>query len=155
MHQSNCVLYGPWSYRRPVFWSWRSADYECFSGLPKWLTRRYAMVWLKKLYFHPSEPNFCQIKYAVYSKFCFFIFDASFDLMHSALPFLFISSFPPHCPPPNGWAQCRPLPAFQVGPIFSPSCACLRGCMKVGTVCECLQILGVKGGKETKGVLWF
>lgn len=54
--------------------------------------------------------------------------------MHSALPFLFISSIPLHCPLPNGWAQC-PLPTFQVGPIFSPSCAWLRGCVKVGTVC--------------------
>jgi len=68
------------------------------------------------------------------TKVCFFIFVASFNLMRSALPFLFISSFAPHCRPPNGWAQCHPLPTFHVGPIFSPSCAWLRGCVKVGTV---------------------
>lgn len=59
-------------HHRPVFWRWhwQSADNECFSGLPEWLTHRYAMVSLKKLYFHPSQPNFCQIKDAVYPKVC-------------------------------------------------------------------------------------
>ncbi len=57
-------------HHRPVFWRWQSADNECFSGLPEWLTNRYAMVSLKKLYFHLSQPHFCQIKYAIYSKVC-------------------------------------------------------------------------------------
>ncbi len=85
------------------------------------------------------------------TKVCFFIFVASFNLMRSALPFLFISSFAPHCRPPNGWAQCHPLPTFHVGPIFSPSCAWLRGCVKVGTVLW--VFLAEKEWKKTEGVL--
>ncbi len=159
MHQSNCGLYGHGSYLNYITDLCFGVDSLLIMSASvvyqnDWQTGTQWCHWRNCIsIFH--SLIFVKLNMPFTLRSVFFIFVTSFNLMHSALPFLFIFSFSPYCRPPNGWAQCRPLPTFQVGPILAPHVPGWGSAWKWGPCVSVCRFWQWKNERRLKGCYSF